>query len=175
MRSQQPLLHHLLVAPPLRLSLPLRPYRALRMYAACPCLHAIQLSQVAANAPRQHQVLSLLHQRSVLRSRSPDKRSRVIVGSCVRALARKYYRSLTARTNAHLARDSLCLMAHSRRANAKILLVYFPRLHLSRALGHHYLAHAMVARLLSRESVALSAPALVRGILAQVQPQEAAV
>ena len=100
MRRQQPLLHHLLVAPPLRLSLPLRPYRALRMYAACPCLHAVQLPLVAANAARQHQVLSLLHQQAVLRSQGHNKCSRVIAGSCVRALARKYYRSLTARTNA---------------------------------------------------------------------------
>jgi hypothetical protein len=59
--------------------------------------------------PRQHQVLFLLHQRAVLRLRGHDKRSRGTVGSCVIALARKSYRSLTARTNAHPARDSLHL------------------------------------------------------------------
>jgi hypothetical protein len=169
MRRRRPLLHHLLVVPQLQPSLPLRPCRALRMYAACPCPHAIQLPQVAANAPRRHQVLSLLHQRAVLRPRDHDKRSRGTVGSCVIALARKSYMSLTARTNAHHARDSLHLMAHSRRASAKILLAYSLHLHLSQALGHHYLAHAMVAQLLSHKSVALSAPALVRGIQAQVQ------
>jgi hypothetical protein len=64
--------------------------RALRiMYAACPGpqAHAIQLPEVAANAPRQHQVLSPLHQRAVLRPRDHDKRSRGTIGSCVRALA----------------------------------------------------------------------------------------
>jgi hypothetical protein len=173
MRRQRPLLHHLLVAPPLRPSLPLRLCRALRMYAACPCPHAIQLSQVVANAPRQHQVLFPLHQRVVFRPRGHDKRSKGTVGSCVIALARKSYRSLTARTTALPARDSLRLMDHSRRANAKILLACFLRLHLSQVLGHHYLAHAMVAQLLSHESVALSALALVRGIQAQVQPRAA--
>jgi hypothetical protein len=83
-----------LVAPPLRLSLLLRPCRTLRMYAACPCPHAIQLPEVAN--PRQRQVLSPLHQRAVLRPRGYDKRSRGTVGSCVRALARKSYRSLIA-------------------------------------------------------------------------------
>ena len=62
----RPLLHHRLVAPLLQPSLPLRPSRALRIYAACPCPHAIQLPQVAANAPRQHLVMSLPHQRAVL-------------------------------------------------------------------------------------------------------------
>jgi hypothetical protein len=52
--------------PPLRLSLPLCPFQALRMYAACPCPHATQLPEVAANSPQQRQVLSLLHQRAVL-------------------------------------------------------------------------------------------------------------
>jgi hypothetical protein len=61
----------------------------------------------------------------------------------------------------------------SRPVNAKILLVYFLCLHLSQDVGHHYLAHAMVAQLLSHESVALSAPAFVRGIQAQVQPRAA--
>jgi hypothetical protein len=103
MRRQRPLLHHLLVAPPLRPSLPLRLCRALRMYAACPCPHAIQLPQVAANAPRQHQVLFPLHQRAVFRPGGHDKRSRGTVGSCVIALARKSYRSLTARMTAHPA------------------------------------------------------------------------
>jgi hypothetical protein len=38
--------------------LPPRPCRALRMYAACPCPHTIQLPEVVVNAPRQRQVLS---------------------------------------------------------------------------------------------------------------------
>jgi hypothetical protein len=164
--------HRPLVAPSLRLSLPLRLCRALRIYAACLCPLAIQ-PQVAANAPRQHPVLSPIHQRAVLRPRGHDKRSRGTVGSCVIALARKFYMSLTARMTAHSARDSLRLMDHSRRANAKILLACFLRLHLSQVLGHHYLAHAMVAQPPSHESVAHSAPALVRGIQAQVQPRVA--
>jgi hypothetical protein len=105
------------------------------MYAACPCPHAIQLPEVAANAHLQHQVLSPPHKR-VLLPRGHDKCSRGTVGSCVRALARRSYRSLTARTTAHPARDSLRLMAHSRRANAKIPLAYSLHLHLSRVLGH---------------------------------------
>ena len=91
-------------------AVPLRPYRALRMYAACPCPHAIRLPQVVANTPRQHQVLSPLHQRAVLRPGDHDKRSRG-TGSCVTALARKSYTNLTGRTNAHLTQDSLRLMA----------------------------------------------------------------
>jgi hypothetical protein len=155
MWRRPPLLHRPLVAPPPRLFLPPRPYRALRMYAACPCPHAIQLLEVAANAPRRHQVLFPLHQRAVLRPRCHDKRSRDTVGSCVIALARKCYRNLTARTYAHPARDILHLMAHSRRANAKILLAYFLHLHVSLVLGHNYLVHAMVAQLPLHESEAL--------------------
>jgi hypothetical protein len=170
-----PLPHHPLVVPPLRLYFLLRPCRALRMYAGCQCPHAIQLSQVAANVPRRHQVLSPLHQWAVLQPRGHDKHSKGTVGSCVIVLARKSYRSLTARTNAHHARGSLCLMAHSRRANAKILLAYFLHLHLSRVLGHLSLAHTMVAQPPLHELAARSGPALVRGIQAQVQPQEAAV
>ena len=56
---------------------------------------------MAVNAHRQHQTLSPLHQQAVLRPRGHDRRSRGTVGSCVRALARKFYRSLTGRTNAH--------------------------------------------------------------------------
>jgi hypothetical protein len=37
-------------------------------------------------------------------------------------------------------------MAHSRCANARTLLAYFPHLHLSQVLGHHYLAHAMAVQ-----------------------------
>jgi len=36
------------------------------------------------------------------------------VGNCVRALAPRSYRSLTARTTVPPAQDSLCLMVHSR-------------------------------------------------------------
>ena len=39
----------------------------------------------------------------------------------------------------------------------------------ARVLGHHYLVHAMAVQHPSHESVALSAPALVHGIQAQVQ------
>ena len=138
MWRQQVLPRGPLLDPPLQLSLPLRPCRALKMYAACRCPHTIQLPQVAANALRQHQVLSFLLQPTVLRPRGHDKRSTGTVGSCVRALARKSYKSLTTGTNAYSAQDSLRLMAHSRPANAKILLVYFLCLHLSRVLGYHY-------------------------------------
>jgi hypothetical protein len=62
-----PLPHRPLVAPPLQLYLPLRPCQALKMYARCQCPHAIQLSQVAANVPRQRRVQSPLHQWAVLR------------------------------------------------------------------------------------------------------------
>jgi hypothetical protein len=86
------------------------------------------------------------------------------VSSCVRALAWKSYQSLIVRTIAHPVWDSLRLVAHSRHANVKILLAYFPHLHLSRVLGHHYLAHATAVRPPSHGSAALSAPALVRGI-----------
>jgi hypothetical protein len=136
MLRQRPLPHRLLLAPPLRLSLPLRPCRALRMYAGCPCPHAIQLPEVAANAPRQRQVLSLLHQRAVLWLRGHDKHFRGTAGSYVRTLVWKSYMSLTARTTTHPAQDNLRLMAHSRRANAKIFLVGFHRHLLSRVLGH---------------------------------------
>jgi hypothetical protein len=64
-------------------------------------------------------------------------------------------------------------MVHSKHASAKIRLAYFLHLHLSEVLGYHYLAHTMVAQLLPQESVALSAPALVRGIQAQVQVRPA--
>ena len=63
--------------------------------------------------------------------------------------------------------------SHSRHANAKILLACFPHHLLSRVPGHPYLAHATAARLLSRESAALSAPALVHGIPALAQAQAA--
>jgi hypothetical protein len=66
-------------------------------------------------------------------------------------------------------------MARSRRASAKILLVYYLHLHLSRVLGHHYLAHAMVAQLPSHGSAALSAPALVRRIQAWARAQAVGV
>jgi hypothetical protein len=170
----RPLPRRPLVVPPLRLSLPLRPFRVLRMYAGCPCPHAIQLPEVAASAPRRRQVLSLLHQRAVLWPRGHSKRSRG-VGSCVRELARKSYKSLTVRTTVHPSRDSLRLMAHSRRANAKIPLVCFPHHLLSRVLGRPYLAHATVAQLPSRESAALSTPALVPGMKAQVNGSEGAL
>jgi len=52
-----------------------------------------------------------------------NKCLRDTVGSCFRALAPKSYRSLTARTTAHLARDGLHLMVHSRCVNTKILFV----------------------------------------------------
>ena len=62
-------------------------------------------------------------------------------------------------------------MAHSRRANAKILLAYFTHHLLNRVLGLPYLAHAMVAQLPSRGSAALSVPALVHGMLARALAQ----
>jgi len=124
----------------LRLYLPICPCRAFRMYVAYPCPLAIQQLEVVANAPRQHTVLSPLHQRAILRPQGHDKHSRGIVGSCVIALARKFYRNLTARTTALPAWDSPCLMAHSRRVNAKIPLAYFLHPYLSQVLGHHYLA-----------------------------------
>jgi hypothetical protein len=107
-------------------------------YVACPYL--------AANAPRQRQILSPLHQRAVLRPRGHDKRSRGTVGSCVvRALARKSYRSLTVRTTAHPVRDSLHMMAHSRRANANILFAYF--LHLFLSHSHKHCSATSLARI----------------------------
>jgi hypothetical protein len=135
---------------------------------------AIHLREVSANALRQRQISSPQHQRAVLRPRGHDKLSRGTV-SCVRASARKSYRSLIARTTAHPVRDSLHLMAHSRRANAKILLVFFLHLHLSRVLGHRYSVHATAVRRPSHESVALSDPALVHEIPARVQLQAAVV
>ena len=167
----RPLPHRLLVAPPLQLSLPPRLCRALRMYTACPCPHAIQLLQVATNAPRQRQALLPLHQR-VSWPRGYVKRSRGI-GSCIRVLAQKSCMSLTAKTTAHPAQDSLRLMTHSRRGNARILLVCFPHHLLNRVPGRPYLAHATAAQLLSRKSAALSVPALVHGIPARALAQEA--
>ena len=121
-----------------RLYLPICPCRAFRMYVAYPCPLAIQLLEVATNALRQHTVLSPLHQRAILRPRDHDKHSRVIVSSCVIALARKSYRNLAARTTALPTWDCPRLMTHSRRVNAKIPLAYFLHPHLSRVLRHHY-------------------------------------
>ena len=100
---------------------------------------------------------------AVSRPRGHVKRSRGI-SSCVRVLAQKSCMSLTAKTTAHPAQDSLRLMTHSRRGNARILLVCFLHHLLNRVPGHPYLAHATAAQLLSRESAALSVPALVHGI-----------
>ena len=115
-----------------------------------------------------------LHQRAVLRPRGHDKLSRGTV-SCVRASARKSYRSLIGMTTAHPAWDSLHPMAPSRRANAKIPLAFFLHLHLSRVLGHRYSVHATAVRRPSHESVALSDPVLVHEILAWVRLQAAVV
>ena len=93
------------------------------MHAACPCPHTIQLLQVAANAPRQLQVLFPLHQQ-VLWPQGHVKCSRG-VDSCVRALAQKSCMSLTARRTAHPTLDSLPLIAHLRHANARILSACF--------------------------------------------------
>jgi hypothetical protein len=142
-------------------------------YAACPCPHAIQLLEVAANALRQRQILSPLHQRAVLRPQGHDKLPRGTV-SCVRASARIPCRSLIARTTTHPAWDSLRLMAHSRRVNAKIPLAFFLNLHLSRVLGNRYLVLPTAVRHPLHESVALSDPDLVRRIPAQVRHQAAA-
>ena len=49
------------------------------MYAAYLCPHVIQLPEVAPNAPRQHQILSPLHQRAVLPPRGHDKCSKGII------------------------------------------------------------------------------------------------
>ena len=156
------------------LSLPLRLCQARRMYAACPCPHTIQLLQVATNALQQHQILSPLHQRSVLRPRGCDKLLRGTV-SCIRALARKSYRSLIARTTAHPTRDNFHLMDHLRCANVKILLAFFLHLYLSWVLGHRYLVHATAVQHPSHESAALSDPVLIDKIPARVQLQAAGV
>ena len=71
--------------------------------------------------------------------------------------------------------DSLHLMDHSKRTNAKILLDYCLHLHLSRALGHRYLVHATAVWHPSHESAALSDPALVHEIPARVRLQAAGV
>jgi hypothetical protein len=110
--------------------------------------------------------------RSYLRPRRHDKLSRATV-SCVRASARKSYGSLIARMTAHLARDRFHLMAHSRCANAKILLVHCLHLHLSRVAGHRYLVHATAVRL-TRIGGAFRSHS-VRGMPARVQLQAAAV
>ena len=110
--------------------------------------------------------------RSYLRPRRHDKLSRSTV-SCVRASALKSYRSLIVRMTAHLARDSFHLMAHSRCANAKILLVHCLHLHLSRVAGHRYLVHATAVRL-TRFGGAFRFHS-VRGMPARVQLQAAAV
>jgi hypothetical protein len=62
-------------------------------------------------------------------------------------------------------------MAHSRHANARTLLAHLLHLHLSRVLGHHFLAHATAVQPPSHESAVLSAPAPVCGIQAQIQVQ----
>jgi hypothetical protein len=61
--------------------------------------------------------------------------------------ARKSYWSLTVRMTVRPRLGLSCLMAHSRRANARIQFAYFLHLHLSRVLVHHYLAHAMAMQL----------------------------
>ena len=173
MWSRQLLLHHLLLVPPSRLSLPHRLHQVHRMYVACPCTHAIQpLVRVAANALRQRQFRRHLRQQAVLLLQGHDKRSRDTVGNCIRALARNLYRSLTVRMIVRPARRfNLRLMARSRCASAKTLLAYFLHHLLNRVLGHPYLAHATAAQPLSRGLAALSAHALDRGMKAHVQAQ----
>ena len=100
---------------------PVRPCRSLGMYAACPC--------PMPSSCRRWPPTFEKHRRQLRHN----------IG-----LEVLLYMSLTARMSTHPTRDVLRLIAHSRRA--KTLLAYFLRLHLSRVLGHHYLAHAMVAQ-----------------------------
>jgi hypothetical protein len=108
MRRQRPLPQYPLVAPPLRPSLPLRPCRASRTYAArrAPTPAAGDGPQRPSTAPNPVS----LHQRAVLRRRGHDKRLRGTVGSCVKALTRRSYKSLTLRTTVYATRNSLLLM-----------------------------------------------------------------
>ena len=73
------------------------------------------------------------------------------------------------RSTSHPARDSLCLMAYLRCANARILLAYCLYILLSQVVERHYLVHEIAVRLPSHESVVLFAPALVHGIPAWTQ------
>jgi len=108
----------------------------------------------------------------VLRPRSHDKRLRGTVGSCVRALARKSYRSLTTRLTAHPARDSTQGVPTRRRFCWPTFSTFISAE--SRSWGIESLLDSRngqcdLAPSHESESVALSAPTLVRGIQAQVQ------
>jgi hypothetical protein len=158
---------------PLRLSLPLRPCQAHSIYVACPCPTPSSCGggrQCPSTAPNP---VSPTQAGAVLRLRGHGKCLRGIVGSFIRGLARKSCRSLTMRTTSHPARDSLSLMAHSRRMNVKIRLAYCLHLHLSQVLERCFVVHAMASQLPSHESVALSDPALIHRIPARVQVQAA--
>jgi len=143
---------------------------------AYPYPHAIQLPEVAANVPRQHKVLSPLHQRALLRPRGHEATTNVrgapsvAVSEHWAAPPRKSYWSLTEDDRASRLGQPR-LMAHSRRANARTLLAHLLHLHLSRVLGHHFLAHATAVQPPSHESVVLSAPAPVCRIQPQIQVQ----
>ena len=147
-----------------------------RMYVVCLCPRATRpLEQAAANAHPLRQVQFPRLRQAVSWQFVHDEHSRDIVGSCVTALARRSYQSLTARMTAHLARDNPRLMVRSRRESAKTLLVSFLHLPPSRVPGHPYLAHAMAAQPHLHGSAAPSVHALDCGILAQVQVQAAVV
>jgi hypothetical protein len=81
--------------------------------------------------------------------------------------ARKSYWSLTEDDRASRLGQPR-LMAQGARTR-RFYLAHFLHLHLSRVLGHHYMAHATAVRPPPHESGALSAPVIVRGIQAQIQ------
>jgi hypothetical protein len=142
-------------------------------YVAYPYPHAIQLPEVAANVPRQHKVLSPLHQRAPLRPRGHDKRSRGTVGCCVRALGRAAEEVLleSDRGRPRVPLGTASPDGSLKAANARTLLAHLLHLHLSRVLGHHFLAHATAVQPPSYESAGPSAPSPVCGIQAQIQVQ----
>jgi hypothetical protein len=161
------------MVPPFRLTPPLRPCRAHKMYTASPCPHAIQLLEMATNALRQRQIL---RQRAVLRPRGQDKLSRGTV-SCVTASARKSYKNLIATREDDLAsrsgQPSLDGSPQAREREDSVGLLSAPSS--QQSLGNRYLVHATAVRQPSHESAALSDLALVQKIQARVQVQAAGV
>ncbi len=150
------------VAPTLQLSLPLRPCRALRYQRHA---HAPTPSSCRRWLPTPlDSAKSCLPYTSVwpYGHEATTNPRRITVGSSIRALARKSYRILTARATAHLARNSLRLITHSRCANAKILLAYFLHLHPSRVLGCAWATRLTLMgvreRFATRKAIGLACP-----------------
>ncbi len=94
-------------------------YRVHWMYAACLCAHTTRpLAQEVANVHSLRQVQFPRLWQAVSQQLVHGKHLRDIIGSCVRALTRRSYQSLTARMTDHLIRDSPRLMVCSSHESA---------------------------------------------------------